>query len=325
MMTTTTIKRIQNFDDLTSAADEGLAWPHLFVHPDWLETWWRIFTPDAERCLLAVEQEGQAIGVAPLMIHNRVASFIGDPEICDYFDFIVRSGFESQFFSALLDDLSDRNVMTLDLRSLRPESTVPAVLTDLAKKRGARVIPEQDGSSMEMKLPTDWNDYLESLPGKQRHEIRRKFRRLEEAASICFEVIQDPAAVADRMDAFLTLFRESRADKAFFMNPRMERFFRSMFLSMADRGFLKLFLLNLDDEPAAGAVCFDYRGTLYLYNSGYSPAFMPLSAGLLCKVSSIRYAIESGRRKYDFLKGIEPYKHRLGGSEVPLIRCRIEL
>jgi CelD/BcsL family acetyltransferase involved in cellulose biosynthesis len=47
--------------------------------------------------------------------------------------------------------------------------------------------------------------------------------------------------------------------------------------------------------------------------------------GLMCKILSIKDAIETGRKKYDFLKGAETYKYRLGGIEVPLSYCKINL
>jgi CelD/BcsL family acetyltransferase involved in cellulose biosynthesis len=72
-------------------------------------------------------------------------------------------------------------------------------------------------------------------------------------------------------------------------------------------------------------MCFDYNATLHLYNSGYDPRYSALSVGLLCKVLSIKDGIESGIKKYDFLKGAEIYKYRLGGQEIPLVDCRIEL
>ena len=84
-----------------------------------------------------------------------------------------------------------------------------------------------------------------------------------------------------------------------------------------------IFMLKLNDSPAAGALCFDYQDKVHLYNSGYDPRYGSLSVGLLCKILSIKHSIEIGRRKYDFLKGAEPYKFRLGGREVPLSRCRI--
>ena len=35
-------------------------------------------------------------------------------------------------------------------------------------------------------LPTDWNAYLSTLRGKDRHELRRKIRRAENAAELAY-------------------------------------------------------------------------------------------------------------------------------------------
>ncbi|UCD58144.1 MAG: GNAT family N-acetyltransferase, partial [Candidatus Hydrogenedentota bacterium] len=206
---------------------------------------------------------------------------------------------------------------------LRPESTVLSHLVEMAQDRNAVCSVEPDGVSVEMDLPVDWNEYLNVLSGQQRHEIRRKFRRLQEKGEIEFLALEGAAEIAERLDTFMKMFRESRQDKAAFMNPQMEIFFRSMIRAMSEEGVLRLFILKLNDSPAAAALCFDYEDTMYLYNSGYDPRYSLLSVGLLCKILSIKHSIEIGRKKYDFLKGAEPYKYHLGGREVRLSRCRI--
>jgi CelD/BcsL family acetyltransferase involved in cellulose biosynthesis len=72
-------------------------------------------------------------------------------------------------------------------------------------------------------------------------------------------------------------------------------------------------------------MCFDYNDTVYLYHSGYNRLYDSLSPGFLAKLLSIRDSIERGMRRYDFLKGAQEYKYRLGGREIPLYRCRIAL
>jgi CelD/BcsL family acetyltransferase involved in cellulose biosynthesis len=88
---------------------------------------------------------------------------------------------------------------------------------------------------------------------------------------------------------------------------------------------LRLGVLELDGKSVAQIICFDYNNCIYLYNSGYDPDYVSLSAGLLSKTLSIKDSIESGRNKFDFLKGSEVYKYHLGGHEVPLYNCRITL
>jgi hypothetical protein len=50
-----------------------------------------------------------------------------------------------------------------------------------------------------------------------------------------------------------------------------------------------------------------------------------MGVGLISKILCIKDCIEKGRKKFDFLKGAEVYKYRLGGKEVPLHRCRITI
>jgi CelD/BcsL family acetyltransferase involved in cellulose biosynthesis len=50
-----------------------------------------------------------------------------------------------------------------------------------------------------------------------------------------------------------------------------------------------------------------------------------LSVGLLSKVLCIKDSIERGKKRFDFLKGREAYKYRLGGREVPIYNCQIVL
>ncbi len=296
---------------------------HVFMLPRWVRAWTKAFAPDDKLDILVMKRNEEVVGVAPLFINGTTASFVGDSEVFDYMDFAVAPGHEKEFYSALLAELSNRRVTTLDLRCLRPESTVFSHLIATVRNRNGRCSFEPDGVSVEIDLPSDWNEYLNMLHPKQRHEVRRKLKRLREAADVHFLVFDNPAEISGHLDMFLKMFRESRPDKAVFMDSRMEFFFRSMTRAMSEEGILRLFALKLDNSIAAASVCFDYRDTMYLYNSGYDPRYKSLSVGLLCKVLSIRHSIEAGRKKYDFLKGAEPYKHRLGGKEVRLSRCRV--
>jgi CelD/BcsL family acetyltransferase involved in cellulose biosynthesis len=92
---------------------------------------------------------------------------------------------------------------------------------------------------------------------------------------------------------------------------------------LAKEQILKLFFLDLNGLPVAAVMCFEYNSTMYLYNNGYDQRHRAVSVGLLSKVLNIKASIKRGIRKYDFLKGDEEYKHRLGGKQMPLYRCRI--
>ena len=127
------------------------------------------------------------------------------------------------------------------------------------------------------------------------------------------------------MDTFLKLFSLGHEEKAGFITARRESFFRSLAAAMAEISLLRFGILELDTLPVAIIIGFEYNDSIYLYNSAYDPQYNSLSVGLLCKVLGIKESIEKGKKKWDFLKGNEPYKYRLGGREVPLYRCQIAM
>jgi CelD/BcsL family acetyltransferase involved in cellulose biosynthesis len=237
----------------------------------------------------------------------------------------VASGKGDAFCSVLLDNLSRQGITRLELKPLRPESIVMTELAEVARNKGCEVSCHPMDVNLELDLPASWDDYLLMLKGKQRHEVRRKLRRLEEAGNIRYRIIEDVHDVRQEIETFFDLFKSSRADKETFMTDEMASFFRSMTESMAAEKMLKLYFLDVNEKPAAGAICLDYNSQAYLYNNGFDINFRNLSVGLLCKVFSIKNSIKNGKQKYDFLKGAETYKYRLGGQEVPLYECKIQL
>ena len=318
----------ENFDTLASFrrdSDYAMRWECLFVLPEWLRVWWDSIGGAAELSILSVRHQENVIGLAPLQLKGDLASFIGSTDVCDYQDFITVAGREAKFFEVLLDHLGREGIAQLELGLLRPDSTALTYLVKVAENRGCSVSISQEDVALELELPAVWKDYLGMLNGKQRHEVKRKLRRLEDAGDFNLQVVAHPAEFSRHQDAFFELFKLSSSDKAAFMTDRMASFFQSLAGAMAEANILKLYLLELNGTPVGAALCFDFNGTLHLYNSGFDPRFQALSVGLLCKVMSIRDAIKSGRKKYDFLKGAETYKYRLGGREVPLYSCKIRL
>ena len=319
----------ESFDSLTSYwidPSSRLKWGSVFVLPPWLKVWWQEFKPEAGLYLSVVRQDNEVIGIAPLRIENGKALFIGSADVCDYMDFIIAPGKEADFFNTLLDDLCQKGINNLDLRHLRPDSTVITNLVAIAQSRKYEVLLQEEEISLELDLPSTWEGYLAMLNKKQRHEVRRKLRRLYEADNVTYQCVQvGQAEVSGLADTFLKLFSLSWEEKANFMTPRMESFFKSLAGAMAAAGLLRFGILGLDKLPVAMIMGFDYNDTMYLYNSAYDPRYNYLSVGLLSKILCIEESIKRGKGKWDFLKGAEEYKYKLGGREIPLYSCRITI
>lgn len=315
-----------DFDKITSSWNQlwRLKRQCIFVLPALLKVWWREFGAGSELYLCEVRKHASVIGIAPLLLRDGRVFFIGSSDVCDYQDFVVAPGSESDFFNILISYLMQRDISCLDLRLVRPDSMVMN-LVGLAPSGGFEVFCNQKDVLLEMNLPGAWEEYLARLTSRHRHDLRRKLRRFWEAGNVNYRVIEDTEGVSQAMDVFLKLFRESKKDKAAFMNAKMERFFRSLMEVMAEAKLLKLGVLELDSSPVAMVICFDDGDTVYLYNNGYDPRYSRLSPGFVSKVLAIRYSIQRGRRMFNFLKGAETYKYHLGGRETSLYSCKIAL
>lgn len=310
--------------ELWRSGGGGLDWDCLFVLPPWLEAWAETLGRGETQLLRAVRRGGRLLGVAPLRLQGDRASFLGSPDVCDYQDFVLaRDGLTvaPAFFRALLGHLGELGVRQLDLGALRPEAGARRFLPDAAEEAGWEVACAPDGVAVELDLPETWDEFLGRLDKKERHEVRRKLRRLERAGQVRYRRAAPAEAAGEEGERFLRFFTGYRKDKASFLTPGREAFFRRLLAATSREGLAELAFLEVEGEAVAGVLCFAYRHTVYLYNNGYDPSWEHLSVGFASKVWSIREGIGRAARRYDLLKGDEAYKLRLGGRRVPLVRC----
>jgi CelD/BcsL family acetyltransferase involved in cellulose biosynthesis len=305
--------------------DSGLNWNLVFTLPEFLKLWWQNFSSGAELYLASVKQNDQIIGIAPLQIRDSIASIVGSVNVCDYQDFIVVPGLEKDFFNAVLDDLRRRGVTKLHLETVRPDSAAVTHLMPLARARRYQIDYRQVDVSSDILLPPSWGKYLKSLDGKQRHELKRKMRNLLDIGDVNYRAIDENFAIPVAIDTFLKLFPEARTDKAEFMTPAMQTFFRSLAEALAKINVIRFGSLETGRKSMAMVMYFDYRNDIYLYNSAYDPDYKSLSVGIISKANCIQNSIEKSKVRFDFLKGSEQYKYYLGGHEIPLYAYEVSI
>lgn len=275
--------------------------------------------------IFVVARDQEVVGIVPLSLHGKCAYFLGIPNVCDYQDVIALPGREERVVEHLLIHLSKQGIDRMDLQTLRPDAKLCKALEPFEQKSQINITRFPCDVTYEAKLPKDWDSYLMQLNGKQRHEVRRKLRRLEAHGAYTYRMAGTHGDLNDAIAQFVKLFQMNRSDKAEFMDDTMSGYFKALIERLDRQQLLRLYFLEVGDASAAAVLCFDYNGTRYLYNSGYDAGYHDLSVGILSKVLSIRKGIEAGCRVYDFLKGAEVYKKRIGGQEIPLHRYLVEL
>jgi CelD/BcsL family acetyltransferase involved in cellulose biosynthesis len=299
--------------------------PSVFLTWQWQTAWADAFAGDrALQLLLVSEESGAPAGLLPLYedapVRQRV---LGGVDVSDYLDVIAAAGREDEVWHALLQHRAAEAV-EWDLHAVRAASPTVRLLPAIAPGYGLRASAEREERCPVLALPATWDAYLAQLGGKDRHELRRKIRRLERELPGASTRSHAAATGWDEaLSGFLVLHRLSKAGKARFMDQRMERFFREATRALAAAGWARLWFLEWDGRAVASFLCLEYAGSVALYNSGFDPARASLAPGIVLLAHIIRDAIDRGIPMLDFLRGEEPYKYAFGPTPEDLFNVRI--
>jgi len=218
----------------------------------------------------------------------------------------------------------------IDLRRLRCGDPAADALAEAFGRRemshGWTINVEREDVCPVLTLPTgtDFEGYLRTLGKKERHEIRRKIRRAEAIGDV---VLVDSPFPLDDLDAFIDLHQKRWGDDGLFAptpgGAASRVFFRRLFEEAGPGCPIGLTFLTVGGRRvAAGVHCETADGFLY-YNAGTDPDAHDLSPGVLMIARYVERALAAGKRRFDFLRGNEPYKYEWGAVDEPIQRLLV--
>jgi CelD/BcsL family acetyltransferase involved in cellulose biosynthesis len=302
----------RDWTDLVRADPAGT----FFHQPRYLKLYWEEFGAAPEHLLLAFGEEGDAqVGAVAFEREGEVLRFLGGTEVTDYMGPVAMPEHRAAFSGALWDALLERDDWaSADLWGLAEDVGWYTLLGDAAAARGLTVeeAADHDGVAPFLALAPTWDAYLEGLVAKQRHEIRRKAKKLEAEAGPYTIRLADADTLVPMLDRFVELHRMSEGPKGVFLVPGMEIFFRRLGEAFGRAGGFRLTMIEVDGALAAGTIGFVFDGTSYLYNSAFDRSWGGLAPGMVLVAEDIRLAIEEGCVAFDLLKGDYDYKYRFG-------------
>jgi CelD/BcsL family acetyltransferase involved in cellulose biosynthesis len=309
----------------------------LFLTWEWLYTWWKHLSAGRRLCLLTVRSGPELVAIAPLalrppqptrLVPFPALEFLGMSGIVasDYLDFIVRRGKEQEALQALAESLTHEGV-TLELAQLTRGFCLAAALAAQLMPRGWRLWEAQTDVCPFIKLSEHtWQSYLATLGPEHRYNFQRRLRNLTKEFDVRFEQALTEEQRRESLALLLTLHNmrwRDRGGSNAFHAPSLQAFHEELSRRALERGWLRLFILRLDGQPAAALYGFRYRRTFYFYQSGFDPKYSKYSVGLVALGLTIKYAIEEGAEDYDLLQGGEPYKFQWARETRELARLEL--
>jgi CelD/BcsL family acetyltransferase involved in cellulose biosynthesis len=283
-------------------------------------------------------RHGDASALTPVPPTAK-AVFFGASYHADYATILTAPADLPAVSAAVVDHLGDHDAGhpghpepwdAIDLRRLRcGDPTADA----LAAAFGAREISDGWTLNLEredvcpvVRIPADvdFEGYLSTLDKKSRHEIRRKLRRAESAGAVRLTRSAEPLA---QLDEFIDLHQKRwGADGLFPPTPGGDAsrvFIRRWFEESGPDGPVALLFLTVGERRIAAGIHVDGGDTLMFYNAGIDPDARDLSPGVVLAAECLRMAIVFGKRRFDFLRGNEPYKYEWGAVDEPIQRLLV--
>src|SRR5215471_10619253 len=243
--------------------------PSVFLTWQWQTHWAKAFAHDRPLHILSVtDADGSLAGLLPLYADQpTLLRLLGGIDVSDYLDLIAPAGREDEVWQSLLQHRAAERV-EWDLHAIRAASPTMTLLPSLAPAHGLQVTSTVEERCPVLALPSSWDDYLATLSSKDRHELRRKMRKLERELPGVVVRSHDAAEGWDEaLSVFLGLHRLSKVGKARFMDERMERFFHDATLALARAGWARLWFLDHEGKAVAAFLCVEFAGSVGVYNA----------------------------------------------------------
>lgn len=317
--------------DLPEWADLAARDPtrHVFLLPAWGRAWWEELGAGRELVVLTF-LDPDPVGLAALTLDETEEGwrlrFLGGDDLTDYMGPLTAGpehlpGVADALVRYACDEIGGWSLF--DARCLPVPSGFAEWLVEAADRLGVSFEIEQHETTAVLPLPSSFEEYLDSLAAKDRHEVRRKLRRFEREAPDARLVTATEESLDRDFRDFVEMHRGSGGPKGHFMGPERETFFLRVAREFQSLGLLSLDFLEAGGRRAASMFSFRSEGTFYLYNSAYDASLRTISPGLTLVVKLIERSIDQGFERFDFLRGEERYKYDLGAVALPLHAVRI--
>jgi CelD/BcsL family acetyltransferase involved in cellulose biosynthesis len=301
--------RINGFEDVGPDWDAlAQASGNVFATPEWLTTWYRHLGADQELRLYTVRDEGRLIALLPLVLWRRRA-----PRVLRF------AGHGPSDLMGPVCASADRPAAAAALKQVLAEGGWDVLLAERLPAGSGLDGPvlQQEPSPVLSIDGMSWDDYLASKSSNFRQQARRRERKLAKEHDLSFRLSDDPDRLDADLDALFRLHddRWSGEGSGALQEDRRLAFHRDFARTALERGWLRLWLLELDGRVAAAWYGLRYAGRELYYQAGRDPELEREAVGFVLLVHSIREAFNDGMREYDFLRGGEGYKDRFTDDE----------
>jgi CelD/BcsL family acetyltransferase involved in cellulose biosynthesis len=293
---------------------------NVFSTWEWLSTWWKHFGKGKQLIILFIEDKNEILAIAPF-VHSRhrflgignlkKISFVGSPD-SDYNSFILKE--KKVMFLELILDYLNRYIDWdyLELKDVPESSATMDLLRSMPlKKQYKHWEIRQSSLCPYVSLPKSMDAFVKGLGRSRRKNLRKYSQKLEEEYLVELKKYDEIGSVEEAMETFFQLHQmrwKSKGELGAFNKPIFRDFHIDVARCFAEKGWLKLNFLTVNNEPISAKYGFEYNQKVYSYLSGWNPKYSQCMIGSLATMYDIQRSIQKGLKEYDLMRGSEAYK-----------------
>jgi CelD/BcsL family acetyltransferase involved in cellulose biosynthesis len=281
----------------------------VFKTWEWLSTWWDHFGLGRQLIVTAVRSNGRLVGILPMYRWRtrplRVLRFLGH-SVGDELGPICAP--------------ADRPIVAEALKRVLEESRWDLLLAEQvpADERwctvlGGRLLASEGNPVLRFGAD-GWEGFLRQRSANFREQVRRRPRKLAREHTVRYRLVDGHDDLQAELD---TLFRLHTARWAATPSSLLahERFHRSVAGLAARRGWLRLWLLEIEGQAAAAVYGFRFAGVESYYQAGRDPRWDRYHIGFVLLAHAIEQAARDSVAEYRLLRGGEQYKYRFATAD----------
>ncbi len=291
----------------------------------WHRTWWKYFSGEHSLNILAVYDQSNCIGIAPLFVErmlagSRVAQFIGSGEVAtDQQSILAAPGHADEVSTEIAQWLNgDQNTVAdlLQLDGVDVNCDVFASFENAARAANYTLVDTSSIHTWRLPLPATMDDYVSSLSKSCRRKVRTALKRFA-SGELTVSIANDTEAFEENWNHFVNLHQLRRAslgENGCFADEKFSAFLHDIASQFFATGELDMVCISKDDKAIATEICFRGPGCSYAYQIGNDPNSLKDNPGWLVNTASIQHAIDLGLNEFDFCRGDFEYKRQLGAE-----------
>ncbi len=327
----TSVDEVEALAGEWNALVEKSATPHVFLTWEWIAAWKQAFRPDAQLLVIAVRSADERLAaIGPFyqcrlmlgrLVPYRCLRILGDaPGGSEYGDILARRDIEAAATMAVLESLLSRpgDWDAIWLPNMSPSDDTAGSTERLAGALGLKC-RSRDVPFSRIVLPSSFAEYLNSLSGKMRYQVRHGMNRLERECGAVLLTCDSQAELEQALPELFDLHQArwtSSGMPGIFADAAMQTFYRLMAKAMLESGQLRLHRVQVGGRTLAAQLGLVVGDVLYELQRGFDPTFAKIRGGVggALRAMVIRKCIEDGMRVYDFLGGYNSDKERAGAE-----------